>query len=174
MVPSVRADLSEDRDVRLDPSLIDEPTEHLGRAISAVGGEPFRVKPEALFSALDHGARRADLSLPDRAACLDIDDDRVVEIDQVVGGVGEERVSFEGACPLRRRVRAGDELRSGLAGGTPGRLIKGIEILSDGSARERHRFPVDILRGFSGALLVGIGFDQAGVEGLSGFLCARP
>jgi hypothetical protein len=50
---------------------------------------------------VDHGACRADLRLPYRAARLDIDNDGMVKVDQVVGGVGEEGVALECAGPLR-------------------------------------------------------------------------
>ena len=71
-------------------------------------------------------------------------------------------MSFVSAGPLRRRIRPGDELRYRLAGCTPGSLIQGIKIFSDGSARPGDGLPVDIIRPGRRALLVGIGSNQAG------------
>ena len=58
----------------------------------------------SLFDTIDHRSGGSDLCLPDCAGRLHIDNDRVVEVDQVVRRVGEEGVPFEGACPLRRRI----------------------------------------------------------------------
>jgi hypothetical protein len=52
-----------------------QPGEVLGRAVGAVGGEPRRPEAEALLGSLNHGSGRADLSLPNGATGLDIDDD---------------------------------------------------------------------------------------------------
>src|SRR4029079_18097430 len=95
---------------------------------------------------------------------LDIDDDRRLQVDQVVVGVGKERMPFVSAGPLGGRIRPGDELRYRLAGCAPGRLIQGIEIFPDGSARPGNGLPVDIIRPGSRALLVGIGSNQAGID----------
>ena len=69
-----------------------------------IGGQPFWIEAEAILGPVDHGARRADLRLPDRAARLDIDNDGMVEVDQVVDGVGEEGMPLERSGPLRGRV----------------------------------------------------------------------
>jgi hypothetical protein len=47
------------------------------------------------------------LRLSDRGGGLDIDDDRVVDIDQMVGRIGEEDLPAMRACPARGRS-AGD------------------------------------------------------------------
>ena len=156
--------LVEDRDVRLDPALMHQPGEHLGRAIGAVGGQPLRLEAEAILGALDHGACRADLGLADRTARLDIDDDGMVHVDQVVGGVGEEGVPLQRAGPLRRRIGPRDELRLHLARRAPGGIVQRVEILLHRAAGLGHRLPVDRFRPFRRALLVGVGPDQAGVD----------
>ena len=48
--------LIEDRDVRLDPALVHQPGEVLGRAVGTVGGEPCRPEPEPILRSFDHGA----------------------------------------------------------------------------------------------------------------------
>lgn len=111
---------------------------------------------------VEHGPGRADLGLPDRAA--DLDDDGVIEIDQIVGGIGEEGLALQGSGPLRRRIGAGDELRLGLAGRAPGGLVERVEILAHRAAGPGEIVPVDRLGGFGRTLLVGIGLDQAGID----------
>jgi hypothetical protein len=67
-----------------------KPSEHLGRTICTVGGHSFGIETELILDPVDHSARRADLRLPNGATSLDIDNDGVIEVDQVIGGVGEE------------------------------------------------------------------------------------
>src|SRR5258708_38373036 len=85
--------------------------------------QALRTKPEAIFGALNHCACRTDLGLPDSSRRLDIDDDRRLQVDQVVVGVGKEGMPFVSASPLRGRIRPGDELWDRLAGCAPGSLI---------------------------------------------------
>ena len=121
-----------------------------------------------MIEAVEHRAGCADLGLPDGAGGFDIDDDRSLQIDQVVVGVGEEGMAFVSAGPLCGRIRPGDELRYRLAGCAPGSLIQGIEIFPDGSARPGNGLSVNIVRPSSRALLVGIGGNQAGIDRKSG------
>jgi hypothetical protein len=48
-VSSVRFDLSEDRDMRLDRPLMRQRVDYLGQAISRLGGEPLRIYPLSYF-----------------------------------------------------------------------------------------------------------------------------
>ena len=84
-----------------------------------------------ILGPVNHRARRADLRLPDRAACLDLDNDGIVEVDQVIGGVGEEGMPFERTGPLCGGVRLRDELRPDLAGSAPSSLVQRVQILPD-------------------------------------------
>src|SRR5947207_2683016 len=56
----------EDRDVRLDPLLMNQPVQHLGRAIGAVADEALGVEIEACNRPLDHALGRRHLGLTDR------------------------------------------------------------------------------------------------------------
>src|SRR5207344_2728768 len=114
--------------------VVNEPSEHLGRAVSTVGSQALGTEPEAIFGALNHCAGRTDLGLTDSSRRLDIDDDRRLQVDQVVVGVGKEGMPFVSAGPLCGRIRLGDELRYRLARRAPGSLIQGVEIFADGSA----------------------------------------
>src|SRR5712672_315816 len=62
----------EDRDVRLDPPLLHQPSEILGRAVAGIAREPLGPQAEALLRAIDHPTLRGYLSLAARGARLDI------------------------------------------------------------------------------------------------------
>jgi len=106
-VASVRPDLSNTGCA--GRSRVDQEGKVLGLAIGAVGGEALRLQPEALGRAVEHGAGGPDLRLPGCPAALDVEDDRVVGVGRVVGGIGEEGMALMGAGPLRRRIRRRDE-----------------------------------------------------------------
>src|ERR1044071_5481912 len=77
-------------DVRLNAVLVDKPAEHLGRAIAAIAKQATWVQVKALDRPLNHSFCSHNLSLPEGCCRLDIDNDRVLDIDQIVGGIGEE------------------------------------------------------------------------------------
>ena len=112
--PVLSRRLVEDGDVRLDAVLLDKPVEHRRRAVGAVGDQPLRVETEALHRSLHHGSRGADLGLADGAGRLDIDDDRVVGIDQVVRGIGEEGVAL--VAPVHCAAGSDREVNFGSTG----------------------------------------------------------
>src|SRR5215469_16384649 len=58
--------------MRLDAMLIDQPADHLSRAVSAVAHEPGRIDVEALHRTFDHAFGGEDLGLswlPTRSGC---------------------------------------------------------------------------------------------------------
>jgi hypothetical protein len=109
--------------MRLDPVLLDEPAQHLGRAVGAVAGEPSRIEVEAVDRPFDHALGRPHLGLADGGGRLDVHDDPMVEVDEVVGGLGEERLPAVGARPARRRIGGRDELRRHLGRRAERRVI---------------------------------------------------
>ena len=152
----------EHRDVWLDPLLIDQPVQHLGRAVGGVANQPGRVEIEAFARALDHPLGRRHLGLADRRRRLDIDDDRVVDIDQVVGRIGKERRAPVGRGPARGRIGRRDELRRHLARRAERRIIEDGQILLDrtaGGIRRQTRSTLDAVA------IAGVGLDQAGIDG---------
>jgi hypothetical protein len=62
------------------------------------------IEVEALHRTFDHAFGGEDLGLPDRRGCFDIDDDRVLGVDQIVGRVAKEGLPAMGAGPARRRI----------------------------------------------------------------------
>jgi hypothetical protein len=110
--------------------------------------------------------RAAGIGLADGAGRLDIDDDRVVGVDEVVRGVGKEGVALHRAGPLRRRVGMRGELRLHVARRAEGRVVEHGQIFAHGPRRgigvDRIRVPILLRRR---VLLIGIRLDQAGIDG---------
>ena len=111
----MRCGFVEHRDVRLDPALMDQPGQLLGRAVGGVGGQPLGLEAEAVLRPLDHALALRHLGLADGGGRLDIDDDGVFEVDQVVGRVGEEGVARLGA-PVQRAAGSAGEMNFGSTG----------------------------------------------------------
>ena len=58
---------------------LNQPGKVCSQSISAVGGKLLGFEPGALGGPIYHGARRADLSLPDSAAGFHVENDRVLD-----------------------------------------------------------------------------------------------
>jgi hypothetical protein len=56
----------EHRDMRLNPALVHQPGEVLGRTVTGVCRQPLRPQAKALLRTLDHPALRRHLGLTDR------------------------------------------------------------------------------------------------------------
>src|SRR5207244_4367372 len=76
------------RDVRCDPGA-DNPMEELASAVRRVGGEPVGLEPQSLLCPLDHRLCRSDLVVSAGWCCLYVDDDRVLDVDQVIEPIAE-------------------------------------------------------------------------------------
>src|SRR5271163_2852838 len=87
--------------MRLDTALVHQPGEVLGRTIGGVSRQPLRPQAEALLRTVDHPLLRCHLGLANRGGRLNIDDDRVLQVDQVIGAVGEEGEPAIRTCPAR-------------------------------------------------------------------------
>ena len=78
----------------------------------------------------DHAFGGENLRLPDRGGGLDVDDERVVDIDQIIGRIGEEGLPAMRRGPARGRVGWRDELgrhvgHGAKAGAPPGLVAMG-------------------------------------------------
>src|ERR1700690_3859886 len=147
--------------MRFDAMLIDQPAEHVGRAIGTVAHKLDGMQTEAFHRAFDHALRSQNLGLPDRSGRFDIDDDRVVDIDQIVGGVSEEGLSAMGSGPARRRIGRRDELWRNLGRRTERSIVENGQILFYGASRSLRRKSLLALYTF---LPVRLRLDQAGID----------
>lgn len=130
----MRADF-EDGHVRLDPVLVEQPPQHLGGAIGAVTKNPARIKIEPFERALDHALGGQHFRLADRRGRLDIDDDRVLNVDQVVRRIRKVSLSAVRSRPARRRIGGRHELRRDLRRSTERGIIKNGKVFIDCSTR---------------------------------------
>src|SRR4029079_2022870 len=101
----------------LDAVLMHAPTKHLARAIGAVAQEPRWVEIEAFLRAFDHAPCGKNFGLSDRCRRFDIDDDRILDVEQIVGRIGKEGLPAMGSGPACRRISRRDELGNDLGGG---------------------------------------------------------
>src|SRR5215468_1813989 len=62
-----------DRNVRSDPLLVDDPVQRRRRSVGSVRCKTFGLQAEALFSAVNHRLHGADLCLANGARGLDVD-----------------------------------------------------------------------------------------------------
>jgi hypothetical protein len=89
----------------------------------------------------------------------------MLHVDQIVIGIGEDGWFFESAGPLGRRIGWRDELRLNLGRRTERRVVQRCEILLH---RPAAGLGIDLLLPLDagdGTLTVGVGFDQARVNG---------
>jgi hypothetical protein len=140
-------------DCRLDPLLIDKPADLLG----AVG-----AKIEAISDPFKHALRSEHFGLADCRGRVNIDDDRVLGVDEILGRVCEESLPAVRTSPARRGVGGRDELGRDLGRGPESCIVENGQILLDRSARCFGRKPVVAL---DSLLPIGIGPDQACVDG---------
>jgi hypothetical protein len=98
--------------------------------------------------------------LADRGGRFDIDDDGVLQVDQVVGAVGEEGEPAIRSRPARGRVGGRDELRHDRGCRAERRIVEHGKIFPHGMVRRLGGLP---LAARHAALAVGIGLDHAGI-----------
>lgn len=103
--------LIEQGDVRLDPALMHQPVQHLGRALAGVGNQPFRPRAEFRVSTLDHGLCGRQLGLTHGIRGLHGHDDGAFYIDQLGGAVGVDSRAAPRGGPACRWVDRRGELR---------------------------------------------------------------
>ena len=158
--------LVEDRDVRLDPPLLDQPGEVLGRAIGAVGGQPLPARGRS-----DPAVRSIMVRAAPTSACrmarrgLDIDDDGVVEYRSDSWWHRRRR-----HAPSARRSTGPPDRTARRTSASPRwpqpqrrhrRAWRDTPDRATGLGHELSRSPL-VAR--NGALLVGVGRDQAGID----------
>lgn len=124
--------------VRLDPMLIHQPPNHLGRAVAPVGDQARRGDIELFGRTVDHRLRGRDLCLAHRRRRLDIHNDGMLQIDEIVVGVGitGDRVGRSGVTG--RRIGWRDHLWLDRRRPAEGRIIEDRQIFCDCAARSRN------------------------------------
>src|SRR5215813_13773908 len=98
--PILAPRLVDDRDVRSDLLVLNEPVEVCSRAVGGIGRQPLGLQTKALLGSLDHSLGSADLGLPDGAGGFDIHDDAKLHVDQIIVGIGKEGWPTHRARPL--------------------------------------------------------------------------
>ena len=135
--------------------------EVLGGAVGRVRRQPLRPQAKALLRPLDHPLLRRHLGLADRGGRFHIDDDGVLQVDQVVGAIGEEGEPAVCSRPTRGRVGMRDKLWHNRRRRAEGGIIEHRQILSHGMVRRLGGLPLATRHA---ALPVSIGLDHAGVD----------
>ena len=108
---------------------------------------------------------RTDLVLTNGARGLDVNNDAKLHVDEIVVGVSKECRPLMRSGPLRRGIGRRYELRDHVAGGAPRRIIESRQILLHGATGPLGiTIPAPILA-LDRALLVGIGLNQARIDG---------
>jgi len=116
------------------------------------------------LGSLDHCPRGSDFGLADGTAGFDVQDHGIVGIDQIIGGIGKEGMSFMGSCPLRGWIGGRDELRRYPPRPRQRRHHPASPDIPDRACGILVAWRSPVIAG-NGALLVRIGGDQAGVDG---------
>src|ERR1700722_10448170 len=70
-----------DRDMRCDPAT-DQPAQKTARPVSRICGEPLWLQAEASLGAVEHRLGRFDLIIGARWRWLNVDNDRVLDVDE--------------------------------------------------------------------------------------------
>jgi hypothetical protein len=156
--------LVDNRDVRRNLLLVDDPIERRSRSVGRIGSQPRGLQSQPLLGPVDHRLGGADLRLANGARRLDVDNHSKLHIDEIVIGVGEKRRSAHRPRPLGGRIRRRNELRRDLARRTKGRVIEGRQILLHRAACVFGSTLLVPLRSRNRTLLVGIRRDQAGID----------
>jgi len=99
--------------------------------------------------------------LADRGGRFDIDNDRVVDIDQIVGGVGKEGLSAMGSGPTGRRIDRRDELGRDFGRRSESSVVENSQILLNSPTCSFRRKPFLTL---DPVLPAGVRLDQAGID----------
>ena len=71
-----------------------QPAQHGGRAGGGVRRQRGGIEAKSIHRSVDHRPRRAGFGLAHGAGCFDIDDDRVVGVDEVVVGKAKKARPF--------------------------------------------------------------------------------
>jgi hypothetical protein len=120
------------------------------------------MKIEAVTSSRDHGLGGSDLGLAHGTGGLDLNNDGMIEVDQVVGCVGEER-----RPPFAAVRRAAGSTGAKNFGVTEVAAPKAASSSTARYSRTARRGRTGSSRALHPTLAVSVGFDQAGKRSIS-------
>ena len=129
---------------------------------------PARYRPQAAPAWNRSALLSAFFAAPTwawRKGSFHINDNAELHVDEIVVGVSEECRSLVSAGPLGRRIGWRDELRHNVAGGAPRRIVESRQILLHRAAGPRWIAVLAPILTSDRALLVGIGRNQARIDG---------
>ena len=84
----------ENRNMWLDTFLMNQPSKCLGIAISAITDEAFWIYTKLLFNTINHIQSGIDFRLSDRRCCFNINNHSIIQVHQIVGGIGKDRIGL--------------------------------------------------------------------------------
>src|SRR5262245_44525720 len=91
------------RDMRRNPTA-DQPAEEAASSISGVGRQPLRLQVKATLGASEHRLCGLDLVVGTRRRRLDINNDRILDVDEIIEPVAELHSLIGLGRPCRARI----------------------------------------------------------------------
>ena len=149
--------------MRLDSALVHQPPNHLGRAVTRIGDQARRSDFELFGRAVEHRLGRADFGLANGRRRLDVHDHWMLQIDEVVVGIGITGDGVGRSGVAGGRIGWRDRLR--LDGRRPaeGRVVQDRQIFRDCATGGR----IEICDLADAAPSMRVRHDDAGVNGKS-------
>ena len=124
--------------VRFDPALIHQPTDHLGRAVAPIRDQARRSEVELFSRSVEHGFGRANFRLANGCRRLDIQNHGMLQIDEVIVGIGITGDRVGRSSVAGHRIGWGDHLRLDRRRPAEGRIIEDRQLFCDRAARSRN------------------------------------
>src|SRR5262249_5948188 len=113
------------RDVRRNLLLVDDPVERRSRSVGAIGPQPLRLSSQRLVGPVYRRLGGDALGLANAEPDFVLDYPCALPIDEIVVGVGEKGRTAHRPRTLRGRIRRREELGPALARRAKGGVIEG-------------------------------------------------
>ena len=136
--------------------------EELASAIRRVCGQPFGLEPQSLVRPFDHRLCGSHLIISAGWRSLYVDDNRVLDVDEIIEPIAKLNALVGLRGPGRARVHRRDHLWR-LAVGVSVFIIEGRKELCDGARLALGRRLVNLV-GSLAMITAGIGFDDACID----------
>ena len=119
------------RDERQNLAFECQPNKIVGRPVGRICGYPIWLQAKPLFGLVNHLAHGTNFSGPVRAAGIHVNDDTVIRIDQIIGGIRKECRTFTCGGPLAGRIGMSRKLGLGRGGRTEGFAMQRGAVVSN-------------------------------------------